>query len=250
MNERSPVAARVAASVIFLRPASAGYEVLMVRRSARAKFVPDMYVFPGGGVDAADAAPEAAARLYGAEQLGAEAAPAFAAVRESYEEVGLLLACSANGEPVDAATADLAAARARLAGEADLDFAGLLETLGLYADARTMLYFSRWITPEREPIRYDTHFFLALAPPGQDAEADDTETHDGVWVTPADALAQYEAGTFAMVFPTIKHLERLARFPSIEALFEHGRAHPVVAVMPKKFDDHSHELAPEVRALW
>ncbi len=250
MNERLPVAARAAATVIFLRERPGGYAVLMVRRSARASFVPDMYVFPGGGVDAADGSPEAAARWFGLEHLAAEPAPAFAAVRESFEEAGLLLACDARGNPANPRAVDLAAARARLLRDPNLDFAALLASLDLYADARALVYFSRWITPEVEPIRYDAHFFLALAPPGQEAEADETETHDGLWIAPGDALERHRTGTFAMIFPTIKHLERLARFPTIDGLLAHARASDVVAVMPSRTLELPEELPDEARDLW
>jgi 8-oxo-dGTP pyrophosphatase MutT (NUDIX family) len=100
-------------------------------------------------------------------------------------------------------------------------------------DPGALVRFSRWITPAQVKIRFDTHFFLAAAPPGQDPRPDGAETVDARWYTPAGALAAYEAGEIELVFPTIKHLEALAGFESADELLEWARGRKVVAVEPR-----------------
>jgi hypothetical protein len=101
-----------------------------------------------------------------------------------------------------------------------------------YADARALTLFSHWITPPSEPRRYNTHFFFAVAPPNQAARADAHETHDGMWIEPSRALELYRAGTLRLVYPTIKHLERLSSFASVEDALRYARTKPVLTIMP------------------
>ncbi len=226
----------------------------MLRRSSRSSFVPDAYVFPGGTLDAADGEEAIRARTIGLDPQRLRAAfratvppelPAdgavvdaqlasalsIAALRELFEEAGIALARTAAGGPLGAnAHAGLVEARMRLRS-GELTFASVLQERDWYADAAALLYFSHWITPPTEPRRYDTHFFLAIAP-DQTALADADETHDGVWVAPAAALERYRAGRFRLVYPTIKHLERIAPFSTIEALTAFARTKPVLTIMP------------------
>jgi 8-oxo-dGTP pyrophosphatase MutT (NUDIX family) len=256
IDERASGAARArpAASVILARPAGDGVEVFMLRRSSRSSFVPDAYVFPGGTLDAADAEEAVRARTVGLDPQrllaefratvppelpadGAEvdaqlaSALSIAALRELFEEAGIALARTAAGGALGAdAHAGLVDARRKLRS-GDLTFASVLQERDWYADAAALLYFSHWITPPAEPRRYDTHFFLAIAP-DQTALADADETHDGLWVAPAAALERYRAGRFRLVYPTIKHLERIAPFSTVEALTEFARTKPVLTIMP------------------
>ena len=101
-----------------------------------------------------------------------------------------------------------------------------------YADAGALTLFSHWITPPSEPRRYNTHFFFAAAPADQAALADADEMHDGIWIGPTRALEQYRNGTMHLVYPTIKHLERLANFDSIEAALAYAKSKPIVTIMP------------------
>ena len=226
----------------------------MLRRSSRSSFVPDAYVFPGGTLDAADAEEAVRARTIGLDPQrllaafratvppelpadGAEvdvplaSALSIAALRELFEEAGIALARTAAGGALGAdAHAGLVEARMRLRS-GELTFASVLQERDWYADAAALLYFSHWITPPTEPRRYDTHFFLAIAP-DQTALADADETHDGLWIAPAAALERYRAGRFRLVYPTIKHLERIAPFSTIEALTAFARTKPVLTIMP------------------
>jgi 8-oxo-dGTP pyrophosphatase MutT (NUDIX family) len=135
---------------------------------------------------------------------------------------------------------DVAGGASRLAGEADLDVSYRIaavreveEEAGLrLPDPGALVKFSRWITPPQITIRYDTHFFLAPAPPGQQPRADGEEMVDLGWHTPAGALAAHRRGELELVFPTIKHLEQLAAFASAGELLEWAAGREVVAVEP------------------
>jgi 8-oxo-dGTP pyrophosphatase MutT (NUDIX family) len=210
---------RPAATVMLLRPANPGIDVYMTRRSSRSRFMPDAYVFPGGAVDAADGEPPGAY--------------AVAGLRELFEEAGVLLACDATGTPAALDAPSLETLRAAATSGASLG--ALLAERGLRLDVERTLYYSNWITPESEPIRFDARFFVALAPEDQIAAADAIEVHDGMWVSASDALARADRNELTVRFPTRKHLERLARFADIDAFLVHARSRSVVAVMP--YDD-------------
>ena len=263
---------------MLVRPADgAGFEVFMLRRSEASHFVPDVYVFPGGTLDEADYSEQALARARGvddaslARQFRAQAAPSFpapctapskpqaaglliAAVRELYEEAGVLLACDADGTPLS--DADLAPhrqalhdARARVQS-GELSFAQLLESIGAYANTRALFLFSQWITPPVFPRRYNAHFFLAQAGADQAAVADAFETHDGVWIAPKTALEQCAAGSFRMVYPTIKHIERLARFANVRDVLAFAQTKPIYSIMPDTPAEREFSLPPDLEYAW
>jgi len=267
-------AVRLAATVILARPR---FEVYLARRSGRSKFAPEAFVFPGGTIDQTDASQAMQSRTLGLEdaRLAAEfraavsgqlrssepaIAPAdarallVAALRELFEEAGVLFARTAAGDPVDAAMLEergAAADRSRLR-DGSLTFAGFLSANDWYADAGALTLFSHWITPPSEPRRYNTHFFFAAAPRDQAALADADEMHDGIWIAPSEALERYRAGTMHLVYPTIKHLERLARFEaleSLEAAFDFARSKPIVTVMPADAGD-DFAIPPALEGAW
>jgi hypothetical protein len=113
-----------------------------------------------------------------------------------------------------------------------LSFADFLATRNWFTDARALAPFSHWITPPSEPRRYDTHFFLAIAPADQPVSADSIETHDGLWIAPGEALARHRARALHLVYPTIKHLERLASFDELERLRDFARSKPILTIEP------------------
>lgn len=249
---------RLAATVMLVRPAGARFEIFMLRRSQRSHFVPDAYVFPGGTLTESDLSERALARLRISPQaidaqFRATPAPGsdvplpskqeaagllFAALRELFEEAGVLIACDAQGAPVAAA-----------APEVRTDFLELLEMRKVYADARALTLFSQWLTPARFSTRYNTHFFLARALPGASAAADAHETHDGLWITPADALARNAAGDLHLVYPTIKHLQRLAPLVSVDDVMQFARTKPVLALTPDTPGD-AFALPPSLEDVW
>lgn len=251
---------RLAASVILARPAAGGgFEAYMTRRSARSGFAPDAFVFPGGVVDASDGGAAMRARTTGLEAAFADARrpatelgePKVAGLRELFEEAGILIARSRDGAPADAAhvrSPAIQAERVRLR-RGERAFADFLQAHGWYADAGALVAFSHWITPLGEPRRYDTHFFFAVAPDGQAGRADAHETHDGVWISPGDALARYRDGSFRLVYPTIKHLERLAALRTLGEAVEFARRKPIVTVLPDQ-SGGTFVIAPELEDAW
>jgi 8-oxo-dGTP pyrophosphatase MutT (NUDIX family) len=235
-----PVVPRLSAAVMLVRPNAddGGLEVFMVRRHVRSDFAPDVYVFPGGSVASADREAEVTAGVcVPMDALTPDTALGVgvrvAAIRELFEEAGVLLALR-DGQPVaidDALAERLAAWRARLQHDraiiAELTAA---EDIVLATDA--LSHCAHWITPEAFPKRFDTHFFLAEMPPGQAALHDEIETTNGVWVRPADALAGHEAGDFPLVFATIHQLRDLAAFATPQEAITAWRGHSPATIMP------------------
>ncbi|HSW17156.1 MAG TPA: MBL fold metallo-hydrolase [Ramlibacter sp.] len=209
--QREPAALRPAATVILLRDTPAGVELLMTRRSATASFAPGAYVFPGGGIDAADAQAHGLARRRGA-QSDLRLTQAIAAIRESFEELGVLLARHADGRPADAA--DIAAL------DRHAPFAAQCEARGLSLAADQVFVLAHWITDRDLPRRFDVPFLAARMPEGQHPVADEAEQFEPVWVRPADALSRHREGQFFMIFPTIRTLERLEKFATVQALLD------------------------------
>jgi recombination protein RecT len=233
---------RPAATAVLLRDSIAGPEVLLLKRLRSAGFVPGAWVFPGGRVDTEDAAMELL-EVLGPVPRGADGAYWLAAIREVFEETGVLLArreeapgaaplSTAAWAAGDSAAAELQKWRdALLAGEATLLDA--LRGIGAVPDVSRMVYCSHWITPVAEPKRYDTRFFLAAMPEGATVAVDEREMSDAVWLTPADAMHRFQQGTLPMVFPTVKTIQRLAAYDSVDAMLAAFRAADVPALLPR-----------------
>jgi len=223
---------RPAATLILVRDASDGMEVFMIRRTQSAVFMGGAHVFPGGGVDASDASVEIAACCQGLDDAEAsrlldldQGGLAYwnAALRECFEEAGLLLAHDAAGVYPDLSEEIFAQWRESVrAGKATL--ADLCREHQLRLAAGRMAYFSHWITQPGRPRRYDTRFFVAEAPLAQKASHDNSETVDHLWVRPAEALERHTRGEIQLVFPTIKTLESIAGFATAAALMAYARA--------------------------
>ena len=207
--QREPAPLRPAATVLLLRDGPQGLEALMTRRSMTASFAPGAYVFPGGGIDAADAAahPQASRRP---GQSDLHLTQAIAAIRESFEELGVLFARHADGRWADAS--DIAAIDRTGA------FADQCLARGLQLAADQIYILAHWITDRDLPRRFDVPFLVARMPEGQVPVADGSEQFEPVWVRPADALERHAAGQFFMVYPTIRTLERLQSYPTVDAL--------------------------------
>ncbi len=206
---RTPAPTRPAATVLLLRDSPEGLEVLMTRRAMTASFAPGAYVFPGGGIDAADAQAHAQARRR-PTQTDECLTQAIAAIRESFEELGILLARRADGSHAD--THDIA----RLDRQASFLPQCLAHQLTLAADEVFLL--AHWITDRDLPRRFDVPFLVARMPEGQTPVADETEQFEPVWVRPADALERHANGQFFIIFPTIRTLQRLKAFTTVEAV--------------------------------
>ena len=216
---REPVATRPAATVLLLRdvPDGGGLEVLMTRRSATASFAPGAYVFPGGGIDALDAAPAThAAADRRPTQSDQHLTQAIAAIRESFEELGVLLARHAEG-PRQGQMAD---AQDIAAIDRHQPFAAQCAARGLRLAADGVYLLAHWTADRDLARRFEVPFLVARMPEGQEPVADEAEQFEPVWVRPADALARHEAGQFFMIFPTIRTLQRLAQFSSTQAVLD------------------------------
>lgn len=209
--QRSPVATRPAATVLLMRDTPDGPQVLMTRRSASASFAPGAYVFPGGGIDPADALAHGVARRR-ATQSDLHLTQAIAAIRESFEELGVLLARQANGSL--AGQTELAALD-RQAG-----FAEQCRALGLTLMADEVFVLAHWTTDRDLPRRFEVPFLVARMPEGQTPVADESEQFEPVWVRPTEALARHKAGDFFIIFPTIRTLERLQHYPNVDAVLQ------------------------------
>ncbi len=138
-------------------------------------------------------------------------------------------------------------------GDADLTAAALRELeeeAGVRLERGALVRFSRWITPPNEGRRYDTHFFLAIAPDDQTPVADEHETHDGRWIDPRDALREHREGALHLVYPTIKHLERLAPFDDVDALVAYARTKAIVTVAPPISPDEGYVMPAELEGAW
>jgi len=177
-NAGATTAARQAATVILLRGGQTQLEVLLVKRTPKARFMGGVWVFPGGAVEQSEGEDDAAHRM--------------AAVRELHEEAGILL-----------------------------------------EDPAELVKFSRWITPAEVKVRFDTHFFLASLPPGQEPKVDGEECVDLGWFTPAGALEAHAREEILLVFPTIKHLEQLREFTTATDLLREASGREVIAVQPR-----------------
>ena len=228
-----PAIPRDAATLILLRPAAApaaGIEVLMLRRHPGSAFMPGAYVFPGGVVEESDYAPEMERICRGlshteAQRTIPDVSPPqkalgffMAAVREAFEEAGILLACAEPSCPSAISheqKARLAAHRLPVHRNPRL-FASMLADEGLKIAADSLLYFAHWITPEASPIRFDARFFVAAAPEDQEASSDDLETTAALWIAPQALLEAHHRGDLYLPVPTLASVTTLAGFSSVE----------------------------------
>ena len=211
-------------------------EVLMLKRSAKVEFAGGAHVFPGGSLDEDDFEISRSDRCTGRleskarDLLGIDQdALAFwvCAIRECFEESGLLFARDPSGNPISLEDPKV---KARFGGyreklnNGEISFSQVCEAEDLTLALDELCYFSHWITPEGVPKRFDTRFFVALAPEGQQAHDDGSETVSSVWINPTRAIELGEAGEIQLIFATIRNLEALGRFEGARALLDAARA--------------------------
>lgn len=242
-----PAAPRPAATILMLRDGPEGLETLMLRRTRRSGFVPGAWVFAGGRVDRADAAATVTGRLRGLSpeaaterlRLAPDSTPPgvayyVAALREAFEETGLLVGIDGAGGAALSAGEDagVAAVRDRLLADR-IDFAQALTELGVELDGTAVEYVAHWITPVQEPRRYDTRFFAAAVDRDREVLLHPAEMTDARWLTPSAALEIHAGGELPMVFPTIRTLEDLREFGSVETALTSLSARAVPAILPR-----------------
>ena len=245
-NEEITTPPRDAASVVLLRDSDEGLQVFLLRRHSASAVLGGAYVFPGGKVDEDDALPDTLAYLTRAPahlhptlnqaDLTAERAAALyvAALREAFEECGVLLAQWQRRTPTLQELAD--AAKRLNAGTALPD---LLAEFGATLDADAIVPWSRWITPKRAAVmtkRFDTRFFVAGLPLGQHAQHDNHETDESVWLSPHRALEQYYANQIELAPPQIMSLAHLAQHTSVASVMDEARAKRPPLVEPQSLE--------------
>jgi len=230
----TPAIPRPAATVILARNVSDGIEVFMMERTTAVEFAKGMHVFPGGALDRADHHPDIASLCVGlddklaSDTLGIDQgglAYWVAAIRECFEESGLLLGYRGNDQLLKLAADEadrLATLRFEMA-QNKLSFMDILLREQVKAATDRIAYYSHWVTQAGRPRRYDTRFFVAQAPEGQTAQEDNHETVGKIWVRPDQAIDLHRCGTLNLMFPTIKTLESLAPFKYVEELLEYAR---------------------------
>jgi 8-oxo-dGTP pyrophosphatase MutT (NUDIX family) len=234
---------RDAATVVMLRDAPTGLEVFLLKRHGASDVLGGAYVFPGGKIDAQDAAlipqlDQPLAALHGAlgePDTAAELAAScyVAALREAFEESGVLYAHGASADQVAQATALLREGHG---------FAEMLTRLGLKLDTRSVLPWSRWVTPKMASVsskRFDTRFFVAAVPAVQTARHDNHEATESVWVAPRAALEQYRDSLIELAPPQIMSLAHLARHNSVAGVLAEARSKSPALVQPEPYDDEN-----------
>ena len=244
---QTPATAHPSATIVLMREGTPALEVLLLRRVRTSGFVPGAFVFPGGRVDQGDALPPLLDRLDG---LGAERAatrlglapdadpPAVAyyvaAVREAFEETGLLVGHDRAGRPARCAAADAGVSALLDEVRADEDrFSSALDRMQCRMDGSAIEYIGHWITPVVEPRRYDTRFFAAAVPAGQEARIHEAELSEAVWLTAAEALELNVRGDLPMIFPTIRTLESLLPFRAPADVLAGFRDREIPTILPK-----------------
>ena len=243
-------AVRLAATVVVLRDSDIGMQVLLMRRAPRPGDIHSgACVFPGGLVEASDRDGQACCE--GVDDATASAAlnlPSggldyyFAAMRECFEEAGLLFATARDREEMDPATLAQIAAQRAAVNRRELTLAELCARCGVHLAAHRVVYFDHWLTPPGVPKRYDTRFFIARAPELQVATQDDAETDAQLWLTPAQALAR--RAELKLAPPTHKIIELLQRIGDIDAVLAHARALPRVRCTMPRLATGSQGLRP------
>ncbi|HEY5896311.1 MAG TPA: MBL fold metallo-hydrolase [Burkholderiales bacterium] len=212
------MAPRPAATIALLRDTGDGPQVLMLKRTPSAVFLGGAYVFPGGALDTADTDPRVTSRVVGLPRSEPKLEYWIAAVRECFEEAGILLACDGDGHMIPAERA------AALAAYRNKPFVELLEDHDLYIAAGELAYIGHWITAPHRVRRFDARFFVAVAPHGQEGSHDATETVDSMWLTPREALERGRRGEIELVNATQHTLNELKDFATAAEAMQYVRA--------------------------
>lgn len=234
MNKKAAVP-HLSATILLLQDAP-DLQVLMVKRHYEIDFAAGALVFPGGKTNEEDASPEWEDYTDG-DYTGAELVARIAAVREAYEESGLILArhASGRGEGCPLVGSEVAEALDEFRHAVDrreMSFLGLIKDHGLVLALDTLVHFGHWITPDMMPKRFDTHFYLAPAPPQHVATHDGRETTEAVWLPPQKALDMEADDQATIIFPTRMNLGKLAETTTCADAISRFSGEDVVTVLP------------------
>lgn len=237
-DQFTPAAPKLAATVLLLRDTDRGIEVYVQERVASMRFAANMTVFPGGGVDPRDFPAQGQTRQAGREaivdgayaaKLGADVRTAHAlvcaAVRETFEETGTLLARHIGGSIVEDSSR-YHAQRGQLEAH-ELAFSEFLSAEELILDPSLIRPWANWVTPKTQPIRYDTHFFLAAHPPGQVADGNTSEASSTGWFRPSSILDGWRREVIGLMPPTWAELKRVEQFATVRQALDAVDAEPI-----------------------
>jgi 8-oxo-dGTP pyrophosphatase MutT (NUDIX family) len=232
-NEQRPAKPLPSATILMLRDGPDGLEVFMVVRHHQIDFASGALVFPGGKADAQDFAAELVPYLDGAAEDDDMRAIQVSAIREAFEECGILLAREAGSTDLISSTrlAELEPYRTTL-HQGSVSMHEFLQREGLRLACAELVHFAHWVTPTMMPKRFDTHFFLAAAPADHLAVHDGHESVDSVWIRPNDVLEQAERGERTVIFPTLRNVEKLSSYNSVREALDSTAASEVVRVEP------------------
>ncbi len=230
MPEKAPATPVPAATILIVRDGANGLEVFMVQRHHQIDFAAGALVFPGGKADPPDFAPELEEHADSIESWPRDLRPlVFAAIREAFEEAGVLFARDGGAMIGEERLAALQPYREKIEkGETSLLDMLRREKLTLACDA--LVHFAHWVTPNNMPRRFDTHFFVARASAGHTGQHDGRESVDSVWLRPEDALADRKRWT--IIFPTKLNLLKLGRSATVADALAAARATPPLTVEP------------------
>ncbi len=235
------------ATILMLRDGADGLEVFMVVRHHQIDFASGALVFPGGKADDNDFDPGLTPRLEGAADDDAMRGTQVSAIREAFEECGILLARETGAATlVDGERLQRLEDYRTTLHNGSVTMRDFLEREDLCLACGDLVHFAHWVTPAMLPKRFDTHFFLAAAPPNHLAVHDGHESVDSVWIRPAEVLEQAARGERTVIFPTLRNVEKLAEFNSVEAALNAARTGTVVRVEPwtERRDDGNYLCIP------
>ncbi len=220
-----------ASTVVVMRDTTSRLQVLLMRRPATMAFAPGMHVFPGGRVDPAqDWQPEVVGAGHATARGGLDRALTVAAVRETFEEAGVLLAVDPDGAPP---TVDHRWAADRRASELTASFPAVLARRQLTVHADLLVPIAHWVTPEIEARRYDTRFLAAALPAGQEVDPHATEAESAQWIAPDDALDEHVGGGMPMLAPTVAVLRQIAGQRTVAEALDRAAGSEVTPLMPR-----------------
>ena len=246
----APAEPKAAATVLLVRDIlGEGLEVFLIERAAKTNFG-GAYVFPGGKVDLEDSSGRLSDMCQGVSDEDASSALGIdkgglaywvAVIRECFEEAGILLAYRKDGnnfDPEDEAENERFIDFRKRLNEGEPVLAEMCKSEELFLATDRLAYLAHWITPKVEKRRYDTRFFIAQAPEGQEAIHDGSESVNSIWIKPEEALKQFEEGKLLMIMPTIKNLEDICGYNNTKELLEDKNSinpYDIATIEPKFF---------------
>ncbi len=239
----APAEPKLSATILLVRDRASAIEVLMVKRHYQIDFASGALVFPGGKANDEDASDGWDDLVDGEFDPGQRAAR-VSAIREAYEESGILLARPRAARGAGATLAGVTVSNALSPFRAAVDkreisFLELIRKHDLVLALDTLVHFGHWITPDMMPKRFDTHFYIAPAPEGQIAASDGRETTDAVWLNPEKALAMEAAGEATIIFPTRMNLVKLQSAQSVAQAHQLFALQKIVTVLPRQGRDET-----------